>query len=117
MNAIKLIYENSSAQVLTPDGETSFFNITSGIFQGDTLAPFLFIIVLDYALKEAFKMSDSNTGIIIEPRRSRRYPEIRIRELAYADDIALLNTSLQLAENLLQSVEQSASHVEPWPTI
>ena len=111
VNAIKLIYENSSAQVLTPDGETAFFNITSGIFQGDTLAPFLFIIVLDYALKEAFKMSDTNTGIIIEPRRSRRNPEIRIRELAYADDIALLNTSLQLAENLLQCVEQSASHV------
>ena len=31
--AIKLIYENSSAHVLTPDGETSFFDISSGIFQ------------------------------------------------------------------------------------
>ena len=40
VNAIKLIYENSSAQVLTPDGETSFFDIDSGILQGDTLAPF-----------------------------------------------------------------------------
>ena len=111
VNAIKLIYENSSAQVLTPDGETSFFDILSGIFQGDTLAPFLFIIVLDYALKEAFKISDSATGIIIEPRRSNRHPEIRIRDLAYADAIALLNTSLQLAENILQCVEKSASQV------
>lgn len=111
VDAIKLIYENSSAQVLTPDGETSFFDITSGIFQGDTLAPFLFIVVLDYTLKQAFNVSESNTGVVIQPRRSRRIPEIRIRDLAYADDIALLNTSLQLAENLLQCVEQSASHV------
>ena len=111
VNAIKLIYENSSAQVLTPDGETSFFDILSGIFQGDTLAPFLFIIVLDYALKEAFKISNSESGIVIEPRRSRRHPEIRIRDLAYADDISLLGTSLQLAENLLHCVEQSASQV------
>ena len=111
VNAIKLIYENSKAQVLTPDGETSFFDILSGIFQGDTLAPFLFIIVLDYALKEAFKISNSDCGIVIEPRRSRRHPEIRISDLAYADDIALLNTSLQLAENLLHCVEQTASQV------
>ena len=111
VNAIKLIYENSSAQVLTPDGETSFFDILSGIFQGDTLAPFLFIIVLDYALKEAFKISNTDCGIVIEPRKSRRHPEVRISDLAYADDIALLNTSLELAENLLHCVEQTASDV------
>ena len=111
VNAIKLIYENSSAQVLTPDGETSFFDIVSGIFQGDTLAPFLFIVVLDYALKHAFQMSNSDNGIVIEPRRSRRHPEIRISDLSYADDIALLNSSLELAEKLLHSVEKSASLV------
>ena len=111
VDAIKLIYEDSSAQVLTPDGETSFFDIVAGIFQGDTLAPFLFIIVLDYAIRQAFKISDSECGIVIEPRRSVRHPEIRIRDLAYADDIALLNRSIQLAENLLHSVEQSALEV------
>ena len=111
VNAIKLIYEGSSAQVLTPDGETSFFDILAGIFQGDTLAPFLFIIVLDYALREAFKISDSECGIVIEPRKSPRHPEIKIRDLAYADDIALLNKSLQLAENLLQCIEKSAMEI------
>ena len=111
VNAIKLIYEGSSAQVLTPDGETSFFDILAGIFQGDTLAPFLFLIVLDYALKEAFKISNSECGIVIEPRRSSRHPEIRIKDLAYADDIALINASVQLAENLLHCVERSALQV------
>ena len=111
VNAIKLIYEGSSAQVLTPDGETTFFNILAGIFQGDTLAPFLFITVLDYSLRQAFKIADSECGIIIEPRKSQRHPEIRIRDLAYADDIALLNKSVSLAEDLLHCVEISAMQV------
>ena len=111
IDAIKLIYEGSSAQVLTPDGETSFFDILAGIFQGDTLAPFLFIIVLDYALKEAFKLADTECGIIIEPRKGHRHPEIKIKDLAYADDIALLNKSLRLAENLLHCVEKSVMQV------
>ena len=49
--------------------------------------------------------------MVIEPRRSSRHPEVRIRDLAYADDIALLNSSLQLAESLLHCVEKSASLV------
>ena len=40
-----------------------------------------------------------------------RQPGIRIADLAYADDIALLNSSLQLAENLLHCVEKSAAQV------
>ena len=108
IDAIKLIYENSAAQVITPDGETPFFNILAGIFQGDTLAPFLFIVVLDYALKEAFKISDGNCGIVIKPKQGSRSPEIRLKDLAYADDIALINKSLHLAENLLHCVESSA---------
>ena len=111
VDAIKLIYENSAAQVITPDGETSFFNIFAGIFQGDTLTPFLFIVVLDYALKEAFKIADEDCGIVIEPKQGSRFPEIRLRDLAYADDIALINKSLKLAENLLHCVESSARMV------
>ena len=61
--------------------------------------------------REAFKISNSSSGVVIEPRRSSRHPEVRIRDLAYADDIALLNSSLQLAENLLHCVEKSASLV------
>ena len=83
----------------------------AGIFQGDTLAPFLFITVLDYALRQAFSISDSECGIVIEPRRSPRHPEVRIKDLAYADDISLFGKSIQLAENLLHSVEQSALQV------
>ena len=43
VGAIKSLY-NTEATVITPDGETEFFEITASILQGDTLAPFIFII-------------------------------------------------------------------------
>ena len=36
--------------VHSPDGDTDFFDIFSGILQGATLAPYLFILCLDYVL-------------------------------------------------------------------
>ena len=54
VHAIETMYQNTKVQVLTPDGETEQFDITAGVMQGDTLAPSLFIIVLDYALRGAW---------------------------------------------------------------
>ena len=46
------MYSINKARVMTTDGDTEQFDITTGVLQGDTLAPFLFIIVLDYAMKK-----------------------------------------------------------------
>ena len=47
------MYVNTYAVVLTPEGETTNFNINTGVLQGDPLAPYLLIIVLDYGLRTA----------------------------------------------------------------
>ena len=39
----------------TPDGLTEAFLTLIGVLQGDTLAPLLFIIVLDYFLRQSMK--------------------------------------------------------------
>ena len=44
---------NTTAQVLSPDGDAKFFEIPAEVFQGDTLAPYLFIIALDYTMRQA----------------------------------------------------------------
>ena len=49
--AIMMLYKNTRSMVRSPDGDTSCFEITTGVLQGDTLASFLFIICLDYILK------------------------------------------------------------------
>jgi len=52
-DSIKLIYQNLQAKVCSPDGDTDLFKMLAGVMQGDTLAPFLFVIILDYALRKA----------------------------------------------------------------
>ena len=51
--SIWLLYKDTTTQVSTPDGVTDSFNIQAGVLQGDTLAPYLFVIALDYALRVA----------------------------------------------------------------
>ena len=51
------------AQVITPHGETDFFEITADVLQVDTLAPYLFIVAMDYALRESTK--DTSIGFCL----------------------------------------------------
>ena len=43
-----MLHKNMKVKVRTPDGDTDYFDIVAGVLQGDTLAPYLFIICLDY---------------------------------------------------------------------
>ena len=82
----------------TAHGNTEKFSTTSGVLQGDTLAPFLFITLLDYVLRET--LFDNIDGFTITPRRSSRYPAVRIGALAYADDIAITCDTIDQAQNV-----------------
>ena len=93
--------------MLTSDGETDTFDIVSGILQGDTLAPFLFIIVLDYVQR----ISLDEKGLLIHPRRSRRNPSVHVTVLDFEDDLAITSDTAQNAEELLHAVEEAAAHV------
>ena len=53
LGVIKAIYNSLRAKVVSPDGDTEHFKISAGVMQCDTLAPFLFVIVLDYGLRKA----------------------------------------------------------------
>ena len=57
INVILMLYKNTRSMVISPDGDTSFFDITTGILHGDTIAQFICIIFLYYILK---KSVDSN---------------------------------------------------------
>ena len=45
--AITMLYKNTNVKVRSPNWDTVFFDIVTGVLQGDTLAPYLFIICLD----------------------------------------------------------------------
>ena len=108
VRAISMIYDHTRALVLSPDGETASFEILVGVLQGDTLAPYLFIIVLDYVMRTAVGENNDKLGFTIKPKVGRRYPAEVITDLDFADDIALLSDTLTEAQELLQRVEEQA---------
>ena len=110
LNAIKLLYTNNTSTVLSPDGETAPIDIKAGILQGDTLAPFLFIIVVDYILRMSLDQSKQK-GIEIKPRTSSRHPAEYVTDTDFADDISLISSSLCDAQDLLSSLEGAANCV------
>ncbi len=104
-------YSNTRAKVTSPDGETEEFIIQAGVLQGDTLAPYLFIIVLDYALRKAIDGKEETFGFTVNGRRSRRVGPTIITDLDFADDIALISNEIEQAQQLLLNVERECKKV------
>ena len=46
-----MLYKNEKAMFCSPDGNTVFVVIVTGVLQGDTLALYLFIICQDFTLE------------------------------------------------------------------
>ena len=55
-----MLYKNTKVKVRSPDGDTDYFNIVVGVLQGDTLAPYLFVICLDYVLRMSIDLMKEN---------------------------------------------------------
>ena len=93
--AITILYRNTKVKVRSPDGDTDYFDIVARVLQGDTLAPYLFIICLDYVHRTLID---------------------KIRE--NADDIAILANTPNQAETILYSLERAAAdlHVNAYKT-
>lgn len=110
IEAIRVLYTNTSSTIVTSDGETDPFDILAGILQGDTLAPFLFIVVLDYILRMSLDQINTK-GFQLHPRKSSRHPAVHLTDADFADDIALISNSLENAQSLLNSLESAANCV------
>ena len=90
--------------------ETEYFDIVSGVLQGDTLAPYLFIICRDYVLRTSIDKINEN-GFELTKKRSRRYPEKTITDAEYANDIAILANTLNQAKTQMHNLEWAAAGI------
>ena len=102
------MYSDTSACVSTELGPTEWFKTTSGVLQGDTLSPYLFIVLLDYALKKTLQ---DDVGLVVRKRNGRRHPTVYVGVLAYADDICLLAESIDDVKCSLHRLETSAAKI------
>ena len=107
VDAIMMLYQDTRSMVFSPDGDTEFFDITAGVLQGDTLAPFIFIICLDYVLRKALD-KNKQLGFTLTKQKSRRFPAVKITDADYADDLAVLADILKDATTLLHNIEKTA---------
>ena len=111
VTAIAATYSQTWAKVRTPDGDTESFQILAGVLQGDTLAPFLFIVALDYALRCAINGREEELGFTLVKRASRRIPAKMVTDLDFADDIGLASDTVQQACKLLIEVERHCNRI------
>ena len=110
VNLIERIYEGTQARVITEDGLTEAFAILAGVLQGDTLAPYIFVIVTDYIMSTALSEHEE-PGFTVTPARSRRVRAVKVSDTEFADDVALLSDSIEDAQALLDSLEAAALQV------
>ena len=81
VNIIKMLYSDFRSRVICNTVLTDAFRVTTGVKQGCILSPFLFILGIDWVLKQV--TSDGRRGI-------RWTLTSVLEDLDYADDIALL---------------------------
>ena len=97
-------------KVCSPDEDTDYLGIVAGVLQGDTLAPHIFIICLDYVLRTSIdKMKDN--GFKLTKETSRRYPAQTITDADCVNDIALLTNTSAQAETLQHSLERAPTGI------
>ena len=71
VDAIGKLYESTFTSVLSPDGETDLFQIQVGVLQRDTLPPFIFVLVMDYPMRQAIDGHEEQLGLKITSWKSQ----------------------------------------------
>ena len=108
--AIMMLYKNTKVKVCSPDGDTDNFDTVAGMLQGDTSAPYLFIICLDYVLTAYIDIMKGNSFMQAK-EKSRRWPAQTITDADYADDMAHLAKTPAQAETQLLSLERTPTGI------
>ena len=101
VHLIKSMYEGTSCRVVHDGQLTDSFDIKTGVRQGCLLSPFLFILAIDWLMKETTR--GRRNGI-------QWTPWTQLDDLDFADDLALLShTREQMQEktSVLNSLSRS----------
>jgi hypothetical protein len=116
---IMSMYEGHTVKLRVNGSLSDEFALSRGVLQGDTLAPYLFIMALQRVLDNVDQLSDYGIPARAylgqmsssEMRLRQRLTQGRLRSLAYADDIVLLADSQLHLQDLLQLLQQRAEEI------
>ena len=110
VNAIMMLHKNTRAKVHSADGDTDFFDILAGVLQGNMLAPFIFIVCLDYVLRTSVDKI-KHLDLTLTKARSRRHPAVTITDADNTDDLALMANTIADVQTLLHSLETASGDI------
>ena len=101
-----MLFKDMKTMVRSLDGDTDFFDDVTGVLQGDTLVPYIFIICLDYILKTSLDLIKEN-GFTLKRQKADNISQ-KLTDTDYTDNLVLLaNTSTQ-------TVQPGASSKKNW---
>ena len=101
VNLVESMYEGTSCRIVHDGQLTDSFDIKTGVRQGCLLSPFLFILAIDWLMKETTK--GRKNGI-------QWTPWTQLDDLDFADDLALLSHTheqMQAKTSVLNSMSES----------
>eukprot|EP01059_Diplonema_ambulator_P002885 TRINITY_DN1248_c1_g2_i1.p1 TRINITY_DN1248_c1_g2~~TRINITY_DN1248_c1_g2_i1.p1 ORF type:complete len:924 (+),score=214.76 TRINITY_DN1248_c1_g2_i1:37-2772(+) len=101
ITAILSLYENARITVRTPDGQTTPIPLHAGVLQGDTLAPYLFVLVVDHMLRN---VTVGVEGVVVGGANG-----VRITDLDFADDLCFLTRDPAEAQALIDKLVVEAA--------
>ena len=131
VNGIMSLYRGATARVRTSDGLTDIIALSRGVLQGDTFAPYLFVIIMDFIIRKVEEeLSQLEYGFTFPGFYSRPVPDIgtreNVRELAkqamlaehanrlgkrflgtlFADDAAMVSGGIARLVEVLQQIQR-----------
>ena len=93
VDAIMSLYKAAKAGIRGENGdvdEKDTFALSVGVLQGDTLAPFLFVIVVDFIMRKAMTEESLGTKLTEQTVTARtRILAAYVTDFDFADDIKL----------------------------
>ena len=103
-------YESPTGHVKTDFGYTKSFEISSGVLQGDVLAPFLFIMCLDRILALAMKNPNYGLTLFSTGTKSRGVSKLRITDVDYADDVVFFAATRETLRDMMIALVEVAKN-------
>ena len=105
LTSLMVLYKNMKAMIHLSDSENDIFDIFAGDLQRDTLAPYMFLIGLDYILYTSTNLIKEKGITLKKMTRSRQYASETMTDADNADDQALLANMPAQAKSLLHSLK------------
>ena len=86
IDVIRILHDGFQCSVVVNNGQTDWFPATSGLKQGCMLSPLLFLVAIDWVMRETTR--DQDLGI-------RWRMDNKLDDLDYADDLCLISSTNQ----------------------